>query len=65
MLNELYVRGTVRIHREFSVERLLMNMRQMKFLMKKEGFLTKEMCLKLLNTPDVIVDLNKDNDDSD
>jgi len=37
----------------------------MKFLMKKEGFLTKEMCLKLLNTPDVIVDLNKDNDDSD
>lgn len=65
MLNELYVRGTVRIHREFSVERLLMNMRQMKLLMKKEGFLTKEMCLKLLNTPDVIVDLNKDNDDSD
>jgi hypothetical protein len=41
LLNELYVRGTTRIHREFSVERLLINMREMKLLMKNEGFLTK------------------------
>ena len=43
MLNELYVRGTVRIHREFSVERLLINMREIKLSMKEEGFLTKEI----------------------
>jgi len=34
MLNELYARGTERIHREFSVERLLINMREMRLFMK-------------------------------
>ena len=41
MLDELYIRGSVRIHREFSVERLLMSMREMKLFMKQEGFFSK------------------------
>ena len=65
MLNELYVRGSERIHREFSVERLLINMREIRLFMKDGGYLTKEVRLRLQYTPSVIVDLNKDNDDSD
>ena len=60
MLDEIYTRGTERQHREFSIERLLVNMRETRLLLKDIGYLNHETRLKLQNTPPVIIDLNKD-----
>lgn len=59
------MRGSDRIHREFSVERLLINMRDTRLFLKDEEFLNQETRIKLQNFPEIIIDLTKNDEDDE
>ncbi len=59
ILNMLYDKGKEKVNREFSVERLIRSIREMKIYMKNQGFLTAESRLKIYTNPIIIIDLDE------
>jgi hypothetical protein len=47
LLNEIFELGTEKLEKEFSIERLLINMRETRLFLKEEGYLTKELQQRL------------------
>jgi hypothetical protein len=59
LLNKLYEKGQQKVNREFSVERLIRSIREMKIYMKNQGFLTAESRLKIYTNPLIIINLDE------
>jgi len=56
ILNQIYDSGVSRLGREFSVERLLRSIREMKVYMKEFGHLTNKTRLEIATNPLMVLD---------
>lgn len=63
-LSKLFVEGEEKIGKEFSMDKLLTSLREIKLLLKLKGDLTKEQKKNLKFMPQAVIDLD-DFDDKD
>ena len=64
VLSKLFVEGEEKIGKEFSMDKLLTSLREIKLLLKLKGDLTKEQKKNLKFMPQAVIDLD-DFDDKD
>jgi hypothetical protein len=56
----LYEEGSHRIHKEFSVERVIRSLRELKVFSKEFQTFNKDIKLAILTRPQMVIDLSKE-----